>query len=264
MTTRIAPVGACWCRLPSFDAGLRHAAQAARARHVRGAAQERTTSPEAAKKSPSLVAGVREELGEKAREEWQSNDLEESRRDALMAHIKLKTALALLDQEQLKAKISTLSAEHAKAQEEATDLTEKLSNETEKVALLRRTSRRAGRPTPISSDCRSGEQGRRRRRNNERLALQLASEQKIAAAQLALRTAETVDASKFAKAEYSAASDMLAKAERRDEAERLRRRAGERRGREEERRQGDRDRQAALRAAEQTSQNKVARRGAGA
>jgi flagellar motor protein MotB len=47
---------------------------------------------------------------------------------------------------------------------------------------------------------------------HERLALQLASEQKIAAAQLSLRTADTVDASKFAKAEYSAASDMLAKA----------------------------------------------------
>ena len=49
-------------------------------------------------------------------------------------------------------------------------------------------------------------------KEHERLALQLASEQKIAAAQLALRTADTVDANKFAKAEYSAASDMLAKA----------------------------------------------------
>ena len=48
--------------------------------------------------------------------------------------------------------------------------------------------------------------------DHERLALQLASEQKIAAAQLALRTADTVDAAKYAKAEYSAASDMLAKA----------------------------------------------------
>ena len=82
---------------------------------------------EAAKKSPSLIA-TSEKLGDKAREEWQSNDLEESRRDALMAHIKLKTALALLEQEQLKAKISTLSSEQARAQEEYTDLAEKLAS----------------------------------------------------------------------------------------------------------------------------------------
>ena len=69
---------------------------------------------EAAKKSPDLVAGA-EKLGDKAREAWQSNDLEDSRRDAIMANIKLKTALALIEQEQLKTKIQTLSAEQAKA-----------------------------------------------------------------------------------------------------------------------------------------------------
>ena len=62
----------------------------------------------------------------------------ESRRDAIMANIKLKTALALMEQEQLKAKIQTLSAQQAKAEEEAGDLTEKLANETEKLALLQK------------------------------------------------------------------------------------------------------------------------------
>ena len=47
----------------------------------------------------------------------------------------------------------------------------------------------------------------------QRLRRSCASEQKIGAAQLALRTADTVDASKYAKAEYGAAGDMLAKAE---------------------------------------------------
>jgi hypothetical protein len=59
---------------------------------------------EASKKSPDLVASA-EKLGDRAREEWQSNDLEDSRRDAIMANIKLKTALALTEQEQLKVKI---------------------------------------------------------------------------------------------------------------------------------------------------------------
>jgi len=90
---------------------------------------------EANKRSPDLVAGA-EKLADRSREEWQSNDLEESRRDAIMANIKLKTALALMEQEQLKAKIQTLSAEQAKAEEEASDLSEKLANETEKVTLL--------------------------------------------------------------------------------------------------------------------------------
>jgi hypothetical protein len=82
---------------------------------------------EANKKSPDLVASA-EKLGEKSREEWQSNDLEESRRDAIMANIKLKTALALMEQEQLKAKIQTLSADQAKAEEEAADLAENRYN----------------------------------------------------------------------------------------------------------------------------------------
>ena len=49
---------------------------------------------EAAKRSPDLVASS-DKLGTKATEEWQSNDLEDSRRDALMAQVKLKTALTL-------------------------------------------------------------------------------------------------------------------------------------------------------------------------
>jgi outer membrane protein OmpA-like peptidoglycan-associated protein len=164
---------------------------------------------EANKKSPDLVASA-EKLADRSREEWQSNDLEESRRDAIMANIKLKTALALMEQEQLKAKIQSLSADQAKAEEEGADLSEKLANETEKLALLQKyVEARAAADTEKQ---RLSAQMSKEQAEHERLALQLASEQKIAAAQLALRTADTVDAAKFAKAEYSAASDMLAKA----------------------------------------------------
>jgi outer membrane protein OmpA-like peptidoglycan-associated protein len=47
----------------------------------------------------------------------------------------------------------------------------------------------------------------------ERLSQQLASEQKIGAAQLALRTADTVEAMHYAAQDYAAAGDLLAKAE---------------------------------------------------
>jgi outer membrane protein OmpA-like peptidoglycan-associated protein len=164
---------------------------------------------EANKKSPDLVASA-EKLADRSREEWQSSDLEESRRDAIMANIKLKTALALMEQEQYKARIQALSAEQAKAEEESSDLSEKLANEKEKLQLLERYLE-ARKAAEVDKQ-RLSAQMSSEQREHERLALQLASEQKIAAAQLALRTADTVDASKFAKAEYSAASDMLAKA----------------------------------------------------
>ena len=64
---------------------------------------------DASKKAPDLVAAA-EKAADRSREEWESNDLEESRRDAIMANIKLKTALTLAEQEQLKAKIQTLFA----------------------------------------------------------------------------------------------------------------------------------------------------------
>jgi outer membrane protein OmpA-like peptidoglycan-associated protein len=164
---------------------------------------------DASKKAPDLVAAA-EKAADRSREEWESNDLEESRRDAIMANIKLKTALTLAEQEQLKAKIQTLSAAQAKAEEEASDLSEKLANETEKLSLLQKYVE--ARKTAEADKQRLSAQMSSEQKEHERLALQLASEQKIAAAQLALRTADTVDANKFAKAEYSAASDMLAKA----------------------------------------------------
>ena len=164
---------------------------------------------DASKQSPDLVAGA-EKLADHSREEWQSNDLEESRRDAIMANIKLKTALALLEQEQMKAKIQKLSAEQAKAEEESADLSEKLANESEKLALLQKYVE--ARKNADTEKQRLSAQMTSAQAEQQRLSLQLASEQKIAAAQLALRTADTVEASKFAKAEYGAASDMLAKA----------------------------------------------------
>jgi outer membrane protein OmpA-like peptidoglycan-associated protein len=168
----------------------------------------------AAKRSPDLVASS-DKLGSKATEEWQSNDLEESRRDALMAQIKLKTALALAEQDRLKAKIEKLSGDQAAAEEELASVTKDLASETEKLTLLQkyieaRKSADADKQR-LSQQMTSDQQ--KAEAEQQRLSQQLATEQKIAAAQLALRTAETVDAAKYASAEYRAATDMLGKAQ---------------------------------------------------
>jgi outer membrane protein OmpA-like peptidoglycan-associated protein len=178
------------------------------------ALKKTANTPEAAKRAPDLVASS-DKLGAKATDEWQSNDLEESRRDALMAQIKLKTALALTEQDKLKAKIERLSGEQAGAEEELASVSKDLASETEKLTLLQKyldarktaDADKARLSQQMSSDQQKAEA------EQQRLSQQLATEQKIAAAQLSLHTAETVEAGKYASAEYRAATDMLDKAQ---------------------------------------------------
>jgi outer membrane protein OmpA-like peptidoglycan-associated protein len=176
---------------------------------------------DAAKRSPDLVAAS-ERLGTKASQEWQSNDLEESRRDALMAQIKLKTALAMLEQEQLKARVQALSGQQADAEEEYASVAKDLTSATEELNLLKKLGearKAADADKERLSQQMTAEQQKaeaekeKAQAEQQKLTLQLATEQKLAAAQLALRTADTVEANRYAKPEYSAATDMLAKAQ---------------------------------------------------
>jgi outer membrane protein OmpA-like peptidoglycan-associated protein len=170
--------------------------------------------PEVSKRAPDLMAEA-DRRSTTAHENWQSNDLDESRTNALMAQVKLKTAIALYDQDQLKAQIQSLSGQQAQAEEEYTSLSKDLASEQEKVALLQkyvdaRTAAEADKQR-LSQQMSSEEQ--KAQAEQERLSQQLASEQKIAAAQLSLRTADTVEGANYAKDDYAAAGDLLAKAE---------------------------------------------------
>jgi outer membrane protein OmpA-like peptidoglycan-associated protein len=178
------------------------------------ALKKTSNTQEAAKRAPDLVV-TSDRLGAKAREEWESNDLEESRRDALMAQIKLKTALALAEQDRLKAKIEKLSAEQATAEEEFASVSKDLASETEKLVLLQKylEARKAADADQARLSQQMNADQQKAQAEQQRLSQQLATEQKIAAAQLSLHTAETVDASKYASAEFRAANDMLVKAQ---------------------------------------------------
>jgi outer membrane protein OmpA-like peptidoglycan-associated protein len=168
---------------------------------------------DAAKRAPDLTT-TSDRLGAKAHEEWESNDLEDSRRDALMALIKLKTALALAEQDRLKARIEKLSGEQAAAEEEYASGAKDLASETEKLTLLQKylDARKAADADKEQLSQQMNSEQQKAQAEQQRLSQQLATEQKIAAAQLAVHTAETVDATKYASAEYRAATDMLAKA----------------------------------------------------
>jgi outer membrane protein OmpA-like peptidoglycan-associated protein len=132
-----------------------------------------------------------------------------------MAHIKLKTALALTEQDRLKARIEKLSGEQAAAEEESASVAKDLANETEKLQMrqqLADTRRDAEADREALSQKLSSEQ-QKSEAEQQRLSQQLATQQKVAAAQLALRTAETVEAAKYASAEFRTAGELLAKAE---------------------------------------------------
>ncbi len=169
---------------------------------------------DAAKKSPDLVAAA-DKLATKSGEEWQSNDLEESRRDALMAQVKLKTALAISEQDQMKARIQVLSGQQADAEEELATATKDLTAAKEALELrekLGEAQRAAAADRERLAQEMSSEQ-QKAQAEKQKLTMQLATEQKLAAAQLALRTADTVEANRYAQPSYSAAADMLKKAE---------------------------------------------------
>ena len=178
------------------------------------ALKKSSNTQEAAKRAPDLVASS-DTFGAKANEEWQSNDLEESRRDALMAQIKLKTALALAEQDRLKAKIEKLSSEQAGAEEDLAGVSKDLAAATENLTLLQNNIelKKAAEADKAKAAERLSSTQQKAEAEQQRLAQQLAAEEKIAAAQFSLHTAETVDAPKFAPSEYHAAADMIEKAQ---------------------------------------------------
>ncbi len=170
--------------------------------------------PDVARRSPDLMAEA-DRRAATAREDWQSNDLDESRTEALLAQIKLKTALAVYDQDQLKAQIQSLSSQESKSQEELTGLSKDLASEQEKLALLQKyvEARKAAEADKQRLSQEMTTEQQKAQAEQERLSQQLAAEQKIAAAQLAMRTADTVDAPQYAKADYTTASEFLSRAE---------------------------------------------------
>lgn len=164
----------------------------------------------ARKRFPDLVASS-EQYGMKAEEEWQSSDIDDSTRAALMAQIKLKTALARFQQETAKARLQAMAAEQTRANELLVDVSKDLDAETKQVILMQKLA--DSRNAAETEKQKLAEQMTSEQRENKQLSMQLATEQKRSEAQLALRTADTVDAAKFAAPEYGAATSMLAKAD---------------------------------------------------
>jgi outer membrane protein OmpA-like peptidoglycan-associated protein len=165
---------------------------------------------EARKRSPELT-DESDKLFAQAQSEWQDKKLDDSRRDALMGAIKLKTALALVEQDRARARLGVAARDIAKAEDELGRATKDLNATNEQIALLQKLA-----------DAKVTNAAERQRMMAEMQAQQqkLAEEQaklqardKVAAAELALKNADTVEAATHAKGEYASAKDMLERAQ---------------------------------------------------
>lgn len=159
------------------------------------------STPEAAaaqKSSPDLVSSS-DKLHAQSTKRWQSKDIEESRRDALMSAIKLKTAMALAEQGQSRARSAAAEKELTKSEEEYGRLAKELTALTEQIALMQK----------LVDARQSASKEQQKTAARDRAAT---AEQAVNTAELAIKTADIVDAATHAKAEYASATEMLSRA----------------------------------------------------
>jgi outer membrane protein OmpA-like peptidoglycan-associated protein len=163
-----------------------------------------------AKQSPDLINEA-DILERRSKSAWQEGELENSRRDALLGWIKLKMAIAAYEETQAKERILAAESEKARSDKELARITKDLTAVQEQIALLDKLSKAK---SSAEVEKLKAEQ------EKQKLAAELALQQqrgetqtKISAAELALKTADTVEAKTYAKAEYQAAIDLLARAQ---------------------------------------------------
>jgi outer membrane protein OmpA-like peptidoglycan-associated protein len=152
----------------------------------------------AAKRHPDLVSSS-DQLLARAREQWEDNELGDARSSALLGQIKLKHALALADQERARQRIAGAETELRTSQDEYARVQKELNAVNEQVALLKRLQESTV--------------------ERQKLAQQITTEQaraqasdRISDAELAIKTADTVNGGSHAKDAYTAAVDNLARA----------------------------------------------------
>ena len=156
-----------------------------------------------AKKAAGLVKDSDERL-KQAQDKWRSSDLDESIDAALMGQAKLKHAIALADQDAAEQRIRQADDDLNDLSDEQASVQKDLDAVNETIGLLNQTAQAKEEQKSIEAQM---EADRKLSADKSETA------DKISAAELALKTADTVQASPYAKAEYTAAADTLARAQ---------------------------------------------------
>jgi outer membrane protein OmpA-like peptidoglycan-associated protein len=165
---------------------------------------KQTPNLEAARRrAPEMTADAERRLA-RSEDEWRSNDLDKSRTDALMGSIELKTALALVEQDQSKARADKASGDLRVSEDEYSRVRKDLDATNEQIALLQKLH--------DTSSQAAMEQERMKQQMAQQQAA-AAAKDKLAAAEVQLKACDSVDATNNAKVEYLAAQDTFARAQ---------------------------------------------------
>ena len=155
-------------------------------------------------KTAAPLVKASDDLLKRSQDKWRSSDLDDSTNDALMGQAKLKHAIALADQDAAKHRIAKAEDDLDDVNQEQEKAQKELDAINETIGLLHQTAQ-----------AREEQKAMEAQMEADRKAAAEKSEtaDKISAAELALKTADTVQASTYANATYTAAADTLARAE---------------------------------------------------
>ncbi len=165
-------------------------------------AAARKKAPNLCKKSDMSVAT--------ATDKWQSDDLNESVNAALMGQIYTRHALALVQQDKAKARIAAAEDALSATAEEQEKASKDLDDVNEKIELLEKQAKKDQEVKALEAQIAADKKATADKLAQEKLRSDTAA--KIADAELALKTAETLNAPKYASETYKSATEILAKA----------------------------------------------------
>lgn len=141
-----------------------------------------------------------EDAYKKAMEAWEDEELDEAKHWAVIGTIKLRTALALLNQAAAKQRVAAAEKALKQASRQRADLVVKIRETDEKIELYGKLAQ--------------AKQATLEREKALTEAQRLSEAQKkVADAQLALKRADTVNAKEYAQATYALAQELLIKAD---------------------------------------------------
>jgi outer membrane protein OmpA-like peptidoglycan-associated protein len=166
--------------------------------------------PAARKRAPDLCKKADKAFAA-ATEKWHSNDLGESVNHALLGQIFFRHALALTDQDKSNARIAAAEDEIQTTAEEQEKVRKDLDDENEKIGLLNKAVHQNEEMKALAAQMAVDKKS-----NEEKLAqekLRAETSDRVSDAELAVKTADTLDAEKYAPELYKSAIQILAKAQ---------------------------------------------------
>jgi OmpA-OmpF porin, OOP family len=166
--------------------------------------------PAARKRAPDLCKKADKALAAST-EKWQSNDLGESVNHALLGQIFYRHALALSEQDKSNARIAEAEDALATTEEELKSVQKDLDSENEKIMLANKAAQKNEEMKALEAQMAADKKSNEEKLSQEKLRAETSD--RISDAELAVKTADTVDAEKYAPELYKSAAQILAKAQ---------------------------------------------------